>query len=266
MSELILGMPFDEYRALPGHNFSSLKNLAKSPLKYQHALQNPMQPTPAMELGSAVHCAVLEPHAFQQRYGLFDGTKRGAAWENWQHSNPGRIALKPDAWEDVLAMQAMVANVFPLRKGEAETTVTFDVFGEPCKGRIDWLHDDYLLDLKTCADCSPTGFGNASARYMYHAQMAWYRQGVYKATGEWLDAIIVAIENKAPFECAVYRLSEEALEYGWQECEELMQKLTHCRELDHWQGAVQGVQVLDLPGWYTAAEDSVEDIGLDFGE
>lgn len=61
-----------EYRGLPGLSNSAMKDLAISPLRFWHKHINPEQPadepTPEMQFGSALHCAVLEPDAFLDRY------------------------------------------------------------------------------------------------------------------------------------------------------------------------------------------------------
>jgi hypothetical protein len=69
---LVATMTREEYESNPGLNYSGLRDLAISPLRFWHKWLNPERveepPTPAMELGSALHAAVLEPHAFDKRY------------------------------------------------------------------------------------------------------------------------------------------------------------------------------------------------------
>jgi len=61
-------MNFAEYQAIQAVNFSSLKMMRESPLHYRHALTAIRAESPAMALGSAVHCAVLEPGRFALEY------------------------------------------------------------------------------------------------------------------------------------------------------------------------------------------------------
>lgn len=62
----------NDYYAMPGLSNSGMKDLAVSPLRYWHLHINPErpadEPTPEMKIGSALHCAVLEPEAFDKRY------------------------------------------------------------------------------------------------------------------------------------------------------------------------------------------------------
>lgn len=66
-----------DYYSLPGLSASGLKDLAISPLRYWHKWVNPQReqqpPTDAMILGTALHCKVLEPAEFGNRFcGAFD--------------------------------------------------------------------------------------------------------------------------------------------------------------------------------------------------
>ena len=62
----------DEYYSAPGLSYSGMKDLAVSPLRYWYLHVNPDRPvqeeTPAMAFGSALHCAMLEPLKFSERY------------------------------------------------------------------------------------------------------------------------------------------------------------------------------------------------------
>jgi hypothetical protein len=63
---------FAEYQAAVGLNYSSLKDLMVSPLRFWYLHINPNrpkdEPTPEMQFGSALHCAVLEPSEVDRRY------------------------------------------------------------------------------------------------------------------------------------------------------------------------------------------------------
>lgn len=65
-------MHADDYHAAPGLSNSALKDLEVSPLRYWHLHINPNrpvdEPTPAMKIGTALHCALLEPTKFDSRF------------------------------------------------------------------------------------------------------------------------------------------------------------------------------------------------------
>ena len=61
-----------EYFSAPGLSNSGMRDLAVSPYRYWwlHINPNrkPVEPTPEMEFGSALHCLILEPMSFGNRY------------------------------------------------------------------------------------------------------------------------------------------------------------------------------------------------------
>jgi hypothetical protein len=65
-------MTAEEYFAAPGLSNSGMTDLAVSPLRfwYRHIRpdREPEEPTTEMKIGSALHCAVLEPDEFDKRY------------------------------------------------------------------------------------------------------------------------------------------------------------------------------------------------------
>ena len=62
------GIGNEEYHKGPGLSSSDLKLLARSPLHYKTAKASPHEETDAMRLGTAVHCAILEPERIDTEY------------------------------------------------------------------------------------------------------------------------------------------------------------------------------------------------------
>ena len=63
---------FQEYEAIPALSHSGMKDLAVSPFRFWHLWLNPNRPvrkeTPETRLGTAVHCALLQPAEFSRLY------------------------------------------------------------------------------------------------------------------------------------------------------------------------------------------------------
>jgi exodeoxyribonuclease VIII len=85
--------PDAEYRAAHGLNWSRLKVLDKSPLHYKHALENPRADTPALSLGRAFHCALLEPDRYAAEYRVWPGSRVGHVWDAVQANLDGDRAV-----------------------------------------------------------------------------------------------------------------------------------------------------------------------------
>jgi len=91
---------YDDYAQWPAVRSSDLKLFARTPAHARYAMTHPEQ-TSAMILGSATHCAILEPHEFAMRYveapKLDRRTNAGkAAWAQFLAEDADRIALDPD--------------------------------------------------------------------------------------------------------------------------------------------------------------------------
>jgi hypothetical protein len=68
----LLNVTNEEHHAIRALSNSGMRDLAVSPLRYWYRWINPApkreEESPAMSMGSALHCAVLEPDAFDARY------------------------------------------------------------------------------------------------------------------------------------------------------------------------------------------------------
>lgn len=246
-----------DYDTIRAVNFSTLKHIEVSPLLYQHRLTNPEPDKPAFVLGSAGHCAILEPEKFDARYAVYDGTKRGKAWDAWQEEHPGVEALKPEEVASALGMAKAVRShriaSRVLRGGRAEQAVkwTDPDTGLACKGRLDYLTPDFLIDLKTSRDPSPRSFQRAAVNYGYIAQVSWYHDGAVaaRAIEGKHPPYIIAVEKDAPHDVAVYQLDDEALAVGRSIYQRWMRRLIECIEADFWPGCAPDVVPLRVPQW-----------------
>ena len=69
MAEVSYNQSDFDYRREEGENQSSLKKILDSPAHYQAAKKFKLIPTPAMEIGTALHCRSLDGEkAFNAQY------------------------------------------------------------------------------------------------------------------------------------------------------------------------------------------------------
>lgn len=265
-------LPRETYDALaPRVNFSTLKAMAKSAAHYQHGLLNPSEDTPARKVGRAVHMAVFEPEVFAARVVRWDGgTRRGKEWDAFRAAHSGQEILTEAEHAQCLAIQRAVrGDALAARYvtgGAGEVTMVWERDGIPCKGRIDYDAIDCIVDLKTCRDASPGGFGRSSWVYGYHTQAAWYVDGYQAAAKVLKDYVLLAVESSPPHVVQVYRVPESVIDVGRETYSEWLDKLAACRKSNEWPGYVADEAELILPKWAgTYEEESVEDFGLVIG-
>jgi len=65
---IYFNMPAQEYFALPYFSRSAAQIVRFSGKQFEHSLKNPVQETPAMALGTAIHSMFLEPKDFAETY------------------------------------------------------------------------------------------------------------------------------------------------------------------------------------------------------
>lgn len=262
-------MTFEQYAAIEAVNWSTLKELQKSPLAYKHRLTTQLADRDAFRLGRATHTAVLEPHKFEHEYVLWTGGRRaGKAWDEFEETaaRSGKTVLTAAQHEQALAIRDAVRGHHIagryLEHGVAEFVIQWDheQTGIPLKGRVDWIHGSgamkTLVDLKTSRSATDLRMFSASAwRLGYYHQLAFYRAIMRGWSGEDLPCIIIAVEPTAPHDVAVYRLSEDALWAAGQDVDELLNKLAACRALDQWPGACEAEIELDAPAWTMTDDD-----------
>jgi hypothetical protein len=132
-----------DYFAIKALSNSALTCLKQSPevFRDRYILGKPQAESDAFRLGSAVHCLVLEPWKFSERYAMAPRvdrrTKRGKAdWESFQETLQGRELLTDD--ENTLAIS--LARAFNKHAGLAtllategrviEEPIQFELFGQ----------------------------------------------------------------------------------------------------------------------------------------
>ena len=259
---LLRGLSFEDYQALPGVNWSSLKSLAVSPKLYRYALTAPRTETDAMRFGSAVHCAVLEPDAFPIRYELWDGgDRRGNAWKEFAAMHEDKVILREADYSRCLAVRDAVRAYGPaaaLLTGQSEISAQWvdSATGIACKGRFDHVSAAGLTDLKTTTSIDAHDFEMTAAKLLYWGQGAMYRRGLEACDSEAFDTPvrIVAVESAEPFDVAVFRLSDDALRAGDALVSDLLYRLGECTARDEWPGRFDNEQSLTLPPWLLSDE------------
>lgn len=252
---IIEGMSNADYHASEGISKSGLDLIARSPAHFRFAA--PREPSRAMEIGTAIHMAVLEPTLYANHYVIVSAADRRAAAYKQAVEAVGsdRVLLQSEA-DDVNAMQQSIwanphAAAF-LRDARTELSVfTVDpVTGVKVKARFDAMNGGRSLDLKKTKDARPAEFAKSVANYRYMVQAAFYSDVWKWETGEELTAFgFLAVEQESPNANAIYVLDDDALEYGRRLYRRDLDAYARCKESDQWPSLETKPQVLSLPAW-----------------
>lgn len=238
---------------------TSLKTIyTKSPKHFKYERENPIKPTPAMELGSIIHDAVLRPWTrdlIRVEPSVDKRTKAGKDQiEAFKNELPdGAVILTSDQADTVLGVcNAILENKTSrtmLSNGVPESPAFFEYQGVKFKIKPDFRRNDgYLIDLKTSRSCDPFKFGYDASDSGYLIQAALYSKGYEIVQGEKPKAFIfLVVEKEPPFDLAFYNLSDAAIDAGNAMLESAIEKYKQCVSKNEWPGIAPKIVDLWLP-------------------
>ena len=289
---LCQGLDMAAYLALPCMSASKLETLRRSPLQYRHALTKPAVTSDALERGTALHLAILEPALFETRYIVAEpceallqsGKRKGepcgkaglflhkdVGWVCGIHVKGFGSGLDTDAEvisaENAAAVRGMAAAVaaHPRAKtlfdgrGEFEATIVFDdpETGVTCRIRPDRLVErvGMNVDIKSTRDAAEWAFPRDAENRGYFRKLAFYRRGLRSIGWPYQSTAVLAIESAAPHDLIPYLVLEEDLDSADQEITRLLERYKMCEADGVWEGYATEFLVLRRPAWAVNKED-----------
>jgi len=242
---------------------SSMKSLRRSAAHYKAWIEGARgEPTPAMQFGTAFHCAVLEPSVFAEKYAVepeFGDCRRKnpkAARDAWRAENEGKLTISAEDHARIIAMRESIAAHPTAARllatpGDCEVSMRWEQHGVSCRARADKIvkNGSILIDLKTTEDASEDEFARSCAVYRYHWQCAHYIDGARANDLDVQAMVLVAVEKEPPYAVAVHELDDLALDLGRASVARLGALLRQCVETGVWPAYAVGVQRLSLPRW-----------------
>lgn len=263
---LIENLPAADYHAAPGLSSSEIKRLLVSPA---HFKQYQPYETAAMEFGTAVHCAILEPEAFAATYLVEEKIDRRSkdgklAYEALLAS--GKKLLKPEQWDAIMAMRtrfmehAICKNLITGSRSEVSAFATHAYTGVPVRARADiYKHaqDDapMIADIKTCDDARPHAAASAICKYGYDISAAWYLDTFHQATGTpHHNFIWIFMEKSAPYGIRTYLANYETIQNGRRLYEKALAEYKVSLDFGEWPCYKEQLEDISLPNWYVEKE------------
>lgn len=271
----VAGILSSDYHASDAISHSKLEVFRDRPLMYFKrfvAKSLPREESAAFAVGSALHCAVLEPCKYAEQFavkpeGIDRRTNAGkAAWAQFCAENDGKTVLDSD---DAAGVRQMAESVFahPLARelltlGVAELTwrKPSTALGKNLQCRTDWFNADgcaltegrpYVVDLKTIDRLDDrNAFQKAFVNFGYHRQCGFYLPLLQDCGVECSDFFFVVVEKCEPFGCIVYKATPDAIACGQDETVSDLVRLVECQRKDVWPNLPTDLREINLPDWY----------------
>lgn len=226
-------MPEKLYRAADGVSKSTLFEMdGKTDLAFEQFLKDGKKETAAMQFGTMIHCAVLEPEHFNDRFTVApDLNKNTKEYKAFKEALGDKKPIDSDDKERIDAMVKSIKSKSlssAILSGKHEKSF-FWIDKETdllCKCRPDSIHLNagIIADLKSADDISPDEWIKKAYDLGYHVQAAFYLDGVKAAieqSGNTLGLqnvpdkfVFVAAESKAPYQVANYDFPDFFIDEG----------------------------------------------------
>ncbi|QHC08928.1 exodeoxyribonuclease VIII [Aeromonas veronii] len=261
---LVLGLSNEEYHSGPGISKSQLDDIAESPATYIWRKSAPVdeEKLKALDMGTALHCLLLEPEEFKDRFIIAPKfnrqTKLGKAEEAEFLANCAELGKTILSFEDDRKLQLMRESVFAHpdarwlleQDGLCEGSLywTDRETEELCRCRPDKKLNNFpiLADVKKVDDMGR--FERHVEEFRYHVQDAMYSDGFREIYDEIPEFIFIAVSSS--IECGRYPVRVRPLEQEWKEAgKDLyrrdLNKFHKCRVNNDWHDLIP----LTRPAW-----------------
>ena len=267
---IIASMPNEAYHATHHLSKSRLDLFNRSPAHLHCAA--PRNPTRAMEIGTAIHTAILEPERFKSEYQLLTDTpdRRQAAYKAAVAVHGTERVLVATEAAKVAGMQetALAHQPYLEQYQNQPHHVELSFFGIctetglPIKCRFDLLTEaGHALDLKKTQDIRPDPISRTLLAYRYHVQHAFYSHVYQCVTGQPLQSFrFFFIEEEAPHACQIANLCEETKAIGQQDM--LADLVAYAADPEPTAGIWNPDTIASLPVWYLN-QQAIEDISYE---
>lgn len=259
-TDFLVPMDAKDYHAEPLMCSTMLKAFMSSPKGYKRIIDGvaPRVTTPAMDFGTAVHAAILEPDTFDDLYVISDGPinpktnkpygRETKAFEEWASTQTKAVISSTDNAK-LTEIKADFANnpgcVQLMSQGVAEQVAFATVINTPCKVRIDWFNPDMgIVDIKTTNNLDR--FRWQFKDLGYGLQLAFYSQVVLQLTDCAVPCYVIALETSEPYRTAALEIPMEYINIQRFFVKSALMRLEECKESGVWPSGWEGIRTFDL--------------------
>lgn len=221
MKKLISNKEYHDHEAVGSTLLKTIHNKT-----VYHAVTETFEETDSKLIGSAAHAMILEPETFEKDFIVAPKVDRRTnkgkeEWAKFVEESEGKTLLTDNIYDKALLIKnAVLAHPIAnkvLTNGESEYSYfsVDKITGLQTKCRPDYINGGALIDLKTTTNASFEGFSKQIGKLGYHIQAAFYLDVYNQSQGtDFKEFFFVAVENKAPYAVAVYKLDETHINAG----------------------------------------------------
>lgn len=261
-------MPWSEYLTYPALNCSTICAGTKSMLHLKHAWDHGNKDTPAKQWGRMVHCLLLEPTDFENRYWEWAGDRRGKVYYAYRDraeaagaevaKASGQYSLQSaqDAAESFLSddrVQELISA------GQGEQTVLTCEGDIQCRGQIDWVSTSQhvMVDLKTAADIGPEKFGKSFFNFHYDMKLGMYRRWLQAVTCDQWPVEVIVLESTPPHDVAVIPVPDAVLDAGVDKAIQLIWRVKTAIDDNQWPGMARNRPMDLVVPYYEMVDEDI---------
>ncbi|MCA1176669.1 MULTISPECIES: PD-(D/E)XK nuclease-like domain-containing protein [unclassified Pantoea] len=258
------GLSNEAYHSGPGVSKSQLDDIAIDPSFYRWRQKAPIDDDKksALNMGSALHCLLLEPDEFDKRFIIAPEfnrrTNQGKADEQAflkEVSNMGMTVLDAEQGRKLTLMRESVlahhgALFFLESEGHCESSIYWNdpETEELCRIRPDKFltNTPTLIDIKKVCDMSR--FSRHIEEFRYHVQDAFYREGFLKHFGEYPEFVFIAVSESIDcgrYPVHTYVLDQHDIAVGQALFRKNLNTYHQCRLTNEW----GGIEIISRPDW-----------------
>jgi len=265
-----------DYQQWDAVSVSRIKGFEKTPAHVWAYMTQPPKSTPALEMGIALHQAILQPQRFEKHYfegPAGDGRTKAVKqeWAELYETHPGGTGLKPEDWATCTGARDAVwrhGYAADLLGGEGHNEASY-VWTDPgtglrCKARADRVTlapDGYgaVVDLKSIAEADTRKIEYAIRDYAYHVQGAHYIDGLNELIPADRRFILIFVEKSPPFAARVVEVDLASMELGRRKRRKWLNLYRQCIDSGEWPG-YEGMECLGVPEFEYKLEEADEEV------
>lgn len=239
---------------------SGAKTLLHSPERFAYEREHGRPGSDSMDFGTLVHALVLRSHDERIVVSPFDSMRTNAAKEFAAKAEAGRriVYSAKDVRKAIAVAKAVRAHplagaIFSQGRPEVSLYWLDPETGITCRGRLDWVRDNALVDLKTVGrygGAEPSTFGRQSANLDYPMSAAHYTDGWEVLTGERLPFVTVTVEIEPPHFITVGVYDDSDLDAGRRRMAEAKAEFARRESSGEWADE-PAVITFPIPAWYS---------------